>query len=174
MTPEELRAAFPVLDRLAYLNAGTCGPIPRAAVEAARAELDDAAEHGRASRHFERMLELRARQRAAYAALLGVRGEDVALTTSTSEGVVRVLAGLGLGRGDEIVTSDEEHPGVYGPLIAARERLGARVRAVPLADVVDAVGAATRLVACSHVGWVSGALAPAQLAEVDVPVLLDG
>ena len=28
--------------------------------------------------------------------------------------------------------------------------------------------------ACSHVGWMSGSLAPAELAEVDVPVLLDG
>ncbi len=32
----------------------------------------------------------------------------------------------------------------------------------------------TRLVACSHVGWMSGSLAPAELAELDVPVLLDG
>jgi L-cysteine/cystine lyase len=29
-------------------------------------------------------------------------------------------------------------------------------------------------VACSHVGWVSGSLAPAELGELDVPVLLDG
>src|SRR4029077_21036446 len=32
----------------------------------------------------------------------------------------------------------------------------------------------TRLVACSHVGWMSGLLAPAGLADIDVPVLLDG
>jgi selenocysteine lyase/cysteine desulfurase len=29
-------------------------------------------------------------------------------------------------------------------------------------------------VACSHVGWRTGSLAPAALAEVDVPVILDG
>jgi L-cysteine/cystine lyase len=29
-------------------------------------------------------------------------------------------------------------------------------------------------VACSHVGWVSGSLAPSELAHVEVPVLLDG
>ena len=32
----------------------------------------------------------------------------------------------------------------------------------------------TRLVACSHVSWMSGRLAPAELARLDVPVVLDG
>jgi L-cysteine/cystine lyase len=174
VTAEQLRAAFPVLDRFAYLNAGTCGPVPGEAVEAARAELDALAEDGRAGAYYERLVDLRARQRAAYAARVGARVEDVALTTSTSEGIARVIAGLDLRRGDEIVTSDEEHPGLYGPLIAARSRCGVRVRAVALAHVADAIGPDTRLVACSHVGWISGALAPPALAETDVPVLLDG
>ena len=41
-------------------------------------------------------------------------------------------------------------------------------------DVHEAVGPATRLVATSHVSWVGGELAPAELRELDVPVLLDG
>jgi L-cysteine/cystine lyase len=174
LDPSELRAAFPVLDRLAYLNAGTCGPVPRVAVEAARAELDSAARDGRSGTHFQRLQDLHRRQRVAYADRVGAAVEDVALTTSTSEGMVRVLAGLELRAGDEILTSDEEHPGLYGPLAAARERLGVRVRALPLADLPDAVGPATALVACSHVGWASGSVAPSALAELDVPVLLDG
>ena len=174
VTAQELRSAFPLLDRVAYLNAGTCGPVPGAAVEAARGELEDVAELGRYGPHFERLAELRARQRAAYAERVGARPEDVALTTSTSDGVARVVAGLDLRRGDEIVTSDDEHPGLYGPLIAARERHHVRIRCVALEHVADAIGPDTRLVACSHVGWVSGALAPAALAETDVPVLLDG
>src|SRR3954462_1331858 len=172
--PNELRAAFPVLDRLAYLNAGTCGPVPRVAVEAACAELDSVAREGRYGPHFQRLHDVHDRQRAAYAARVGAAAEDVALTTSTSEGMGRVLAGLELGRGDEILSSDEEHPGLYGPLAAARERFGVRVRALPLADLPDAIGPETKLVACSHVGWVSGSVAPAALAGVDVPVLLDG
>src|SRR3954451_12554884 len=95
--PNELRAAFPVLDRLAYLNAGTCGPVPRVAVEAARAELDSIARDGRSATHFQRLQALHRRQREAYAARVGATAEDVALTTSTSEGMVRVLAGLDLG-----------------------------------------------------------------------------
>jgi L-cysteine/cystine lyase len=63
---------------------------------------------------------------------------------------------------------------MLGPLQAAQEIGGATVRIVPLEAVADAVGPATRLVACSHVSWVTGSVAPAELAELDVPVLLDG
>jgi L-cysteine/cystine lyase len=45
---------------------------------------------------------------------------------------------------------------------------------VPFSELADAVGATTTLVVCSHVGWVSGELAPAGLAEAGVPVILDG
>ena len=173
MDPAALRSQFPVLERLAYLNAGTDGPAPAAAVELARRELEFQLVEGRTSTHFERRFELQAELRSGYGTVIGCPAEDVALMTSTSEGIGRVLAGMDLGPGDEIVTSDQEHPGLNGPLQAARDR-GTRIRAVPLADVADAVGPQTTLVACSHVGWVSGELAPAALAEVEVPVVLDG
>jgi len=171
--PAALRAQFPVLERVAYLNAGTDGPVPRAAVDAAVRELQAQASDGRTRAHFERRFELQDELRAGYARVLGCDAGDVALTTSTSEGLGKVLAGMDLGPGDEIVTSDQEHPGLVGPLKAARER-GVHVRAVRLHDVADAVGPGTTLVACSHVGWVSGEVAPAALADVDVPVVLDG
>jgi selenocysteine lyase/cysteine desulfurase len=170
---DALRAQFPVLERVAYLNSGTDGPLPAVAAEAARAELADAERAGRVTAHFERRVELQGELRAAYARLLGVPPEEIALTTSTSDGLGRVIAGLGLGGDDEIVTSDEEHPGLVGPLIAARRR-GVTVRAVPLAHVAEAVGPETTLVALSHVSWIGGAVAPAALAELDVPVILDG
>ena len=169
-----LRAEFPVLRRLAYLNAGTDGPLPARAVSAAKEELCREAEQGRTRAHSERCGELEGELRAAYATVLGCDTADLALTNSTSEGIAQVVGGLELGRGDEIVTSDEEHPGLLGALSAARELHGVSVRVVELAKVADAVGPSTRLVACSHVGWISGSLAPRALAEVDVPVLLDG
>jgi selenocysteine lyase/cysteine desulfurase len=169
-----LRDEFAVLRRFAYLNAGTDGPVPSGALIAARAELERQASDGRFVAHFERRRELATTLRAAYAGLLGCEPADVALTTSVTEGLSIAVAGLRLGPGDEIVTSDEEHPGLLGPLQAARDIGGASVRVVPLDGVADAVGPATRLVACSHVSWVTGAFAPAALAEVDVPVLLDG
>ncbi len=167
------RDQFPVLDRLAYLNAGTDGPIPRAAIETARAELEAQGAEGRLYAHFARRFELADQLRAGYARPARRRPEDVAVTSGTSAGLGAVLAGLDIGPGDEIVTSDAEHPGLIGPLIAARER-GATIKAVPFAELANAVTATTTLVAASHVSWITGELAPAELAEVSVPVILDG
>src|SRR5919199_2238739 len=118
-------------------------------------------------------MDLAARLREGYARVLGTDPDNVALTTSTSEGLGKVLAGMDLGPGDQIVTSDQEHPGLVGPLKAARDR-GVEVRAVPFAQLADAVDGRTTLVAASHVNWVTGEVAPAALAEVGVPVILDG
>jgi L-cysteine/cystine lyase len=170
---DALRAEFPILARIAYLNAGTDGPVPTVAVDAARAALDAQLEQGRYGAHFETRRAAMEELRAAYAGVLGCDVADVALKTSTSEGLGSVLAGLDLGPGCEIVTSDTEHPGLIGPLLAARSR-GVKVTAVPLREVADAVTSRTTLVACSHVSWVTGELAPAALAEVDVPVIFDG
>jgi selenocysteine lyase/cysteine desulfurase len=170
-----LRTQFPVLKRLAYLNAGTDGPLPAAAVRAAAQELAREADDGRGKAHFERRGELNGRLRESYAAALGCEPGELALTTCTSEGIAQVIGGLELGPGDEILTSDEEHPGLLGALAGAREVKGVTVRMVGLGEIADAIDPqTTRLVACSHVGWMSGRLAPAELANVDVPVLLDG
>jgi L-cysteine/cystine lyase len=167
------RDQFPVLEKIAYLNAGTDGPLPRAAVERVRAELDAELEEGRLFAHFTRRHELQDRLREGYARVIGCDAEEVAVTSGTSSGLGQVIAGLQLGPHDEIVTSDSEHPGLLGPLIAARHR-GAKVRAVPFAQLAEAVDASTTLVAASHVSWITGEVAPAELADVGVPVILDG
>jgi L-cysteine/cystine lyase len=165
-----------VLAEHAYLNAGTCGPLPRETLRAATDVLERATVEGRTRAYMETMRDLRDRQRAAYAQLLRADPADVALTTCTSEGIVRVLAGLDLRAGDEVLTAPDEHPGLLGPLGTLRTRRGVEIRTAPFEDLADAVGPRTRLVACSHVSWVTGAVRPAGLAELgpDVPVLLDG
>ncbi|HEY2282394.1 MAG TPA: aminotransferase class V-fold PLP-dependent enzyme [Solirubrobacteraceae bacterium] len=175
MARNDLRDEFPVLSRLAYLNAGTDGPLPESAVRAAAEELAREAGEGRAMAHFERRTELGGELRGAYAAALGCDPQEVALTTCTSEGIAQVIGGLDLDSGDEILTSDEEHPGLLGALAGARDVRGVTVRMVPLPNIADAVDPRkTRLVACSHVGWMSGRLAPVALSRLRVPVLLDG
>ncbi len=169
-----LRAEFPGLADRAYLNAGTFGPMPRAAVNAGRDVIERAAIEGRVHAYFDTLMDLRDRQRVAYAARLTAQPEDVALTTCTSEGVVRVLAGMDFAPGDEVLTAPDEHPGLLGPLVTLRNRRGVTVRTAPLADLADAIGPRTKLVACSHVSWVNGSQRPEGLAETDVPVLLDG
>jgi L-cysteine/cystine lyase len=124
--------------------------------------------------HFERRFELGSQLRGTYARALGCEAEDVALTTCASEGLAHVVCGLDLGFGDEILTSEEEHPGLQGALSAARALRGVDVREVPFERIADSLSARTRLVACSHVSWMTGSVAPAALGELDVPVLLDG
>lgn len=176
MDVDALRAELPVLERVAYLNTGSVGPMPRAALEAAEAELRRSLEQGRGGRaQFEHAIDLASRLRARIAGVLGADPWEVALTGATTDGVNTVLGGLGLRPGDEVVTSDEEHPGLLAPLGAARERHGIEVRVAPFDLVADAVGPRTRLVACSHVSWISGRVVDtAALAACDAPVLLDG
>jgi L-cysteine/cystine lyase len=171
----EFRSQFPVFKRLSYLNAGTEGPISRRAADAARARIELEATEGRCGRpYFDALMALAAELRAAYAGVLGCTPADVALTGSTTDGVNTVLSGLDLRPGDEIVTSDEEHPGLLAPLGRARLRSGVTVRVVPFAEIAAAVSPATRLIACSHVSWVGGKLVDAEaLRATGVPVLLD-
>src|SRR3954471_22361922 len=147
MDAAAFRAEFPVLETTAYLNAGTDGPLPASAVEDVREHLEAELTEGRATPHFLRRFELMDELRHGYSRVLGCAVEDVALTTSTSEGIGAVLAGLDLGPGDEIVSSDQEHPGLLGPLRAARDR-GADVRLVAPADLADAVGPRTAARPC--------------------------
>src|SRR5918995_1802582 len=173
MDASEFRSAFPVLERIAYLNAGTDGPLPSVAVAASREELEAQARDGRVTAHFERRLALQDELRAAYARVVGAPPEQIALTTSATDGLGRVIAGLRLGAGDEVVTSDQEHPGLLGPLLQAR-RNGASVREVPWGEVPAAVGDETTLVALSHVNWLNGDVIPPGLSELSVPLILDG
>jgi L-cysteine/cystine lyase len=168
-----LRDAFPVCSKVAYLNAGTDGPIPAAAGRAAIEAIQEQTAGGRWYEHFMKRLEQGAELREEYAALLRCRPEDVAMTTSTSEGLGRVLAGMDLGTGDEILTSEQEHPGLIGPLLAARER-GVRIRVGQLATLADHVEPSTTVIACSHVGWVTGEIADPRLRDAGPPLVFDG
>ena len=120
MTFEEARALFPALERIAYLNAGSMGPLATPTFETMQAELRRQLEEGRGGLpFFERMVELRVGVREQLAGLLGVAPENLALTTSTTEACNIVLSGLDLGPQDEIVTSETEHFGLLGALQAS-------------------------------------------------------
>jgi len=174
--PVDLRSHFPVLERLSYLNAGSVGPVPREAAEAARRELADQLEQGRGGRAlFEHASELAERLRSRVAAIMNADAGEIALTGATTDGVNAVLAGLDLGPGDEVLTTDEEHPGLLAPLGLARKRRGIEVRVVPFAEVGASAGPQTKLIACSHVSWLNGQVVDsAALGDCGVPVLLDG
>ena len=175
MTVEEARAQFPVLERYAYLQAGSVGPLARGTIEAMRAADENGLREGRGSiAQFTRLIEEREALRIEIAALVGVAPDTVSLTASTTDGCNVVLAGLDLGPDDEIVTTTDEHFGLIGPLHAS----GAKVVVVePDAErIVEAVTTRTRLVAVSHVLWTTGAVLPVHelRARIGLTILVDG
>jgi len=174
--PAWFRSQFPVFERLAFMNAGSEGPMPRRAAEAAQERIGTECERGRGGKaYFEEVRELAGTMRSRCAELFGCEVDEVALTGSTTDGVNAVVAGFDLRPGDEILTTDEEHPGVLAPLASARRRRGVTIRVVPWEELAGAVSPTTRLIACSHVSWVSGRIADTEaLAATGVPFVLDG
>ena len=175
MTFEEARAQFPVLDRYAYLQAGSVGPLARGTLDAMLSEEEAGLQEGRGSyARFMRLLDAREDLRGAVATLVGVPADRVALTASTTDGCNIVLAGLDLRAGDEVITTTDEHFGLLGPLHTSGATV---VVAEPDAErIVAAVTARTRLIALSHVLWTTGAVIPVHELRVatGLPILVDG
>ena len=175
MTFEEARSQFPVLERYAYLQAGSVGPLARGTVEAMDAAEESGLREGRGSiAQFMRLIEEREALRAEIATFVGVSPDTVSLTASTTDGCNVVLAGLELGPQDEVITTTDEHFGLIGPLHTS----GANVVVVePDPErIAAAVTPKTRLIAISHVLWTTGAILPVHelRAEIGLPILVDG
>jgi L-cysteine/cystine lyase len=175
VTFEEARAQFPVLDRFAYLQAGSVGPLARGTMDAVRDAEERGLREGRGSyAQFMQLLEARETLRAEIGALVGVTAAEVALTASTTDGCNVVLSGLDLGANDEVITTTDEHFGLIGPLHTS----GSTVVVVePDPErIAAAVTPRTKLIAISHVIWTTGAILPVHelRAQTGVPMLVDG
>jgi L-cysteine/cystine lyase len=182
MTADQARAEFPVLGHVTYLNAGSMGPLARSTVQAMAERLQRDRELGRSGgTYLAEMRELRARVRELLAAELGVPAGTVALASSTTNACAIVATGLDLGPEDEVVTTDVEHFGLLGPLHASGTRVRvAQVRDRPAEEALSAVlaevGPRTRLLALSHVAWMTGNALPVHelKLETQLPMLVDG
>lgn len=178
---EAVRAELPVCQKVAYMNAGTFGPLPRRTADASARWTARLVEEGRSNKaFFEELLELRELLRAELASLLNAQAGSIALTTATTDGCNIVLTGLGIGPGDEVVTTDSEHPGLFGGLVASGADLRiAQIRERPASEALAALEAEiterTRLIALSHVSWLTGAVLPIrELSAHGIPLLVDG
>jgi len=170
---DALRAQIPAVGRTGYFNAGTNGPLPLPAHDALLAAATTELETGRiVPGVYEGSARRNRRVREVIAGMVGADPLEIALTHSTSEGLSTVLFGLDWRRGDEIVTTSLEHPGLIGPLCLLAHRFGVILRYAHLehgggdivAAIADQISARTRVVAVSHVLWSSGAVLP--LAEI--------
>ncbi len=176
------RSDFPVLERFAYLNAGSLGPLSRSTIAAMEERNRFDHEHGRGGKAwFESMLAQRERVREKLARVIGSTPDKLALTSSTTDGCNIVVSGFGLQRGDEVVTTNSEHPGLLLPLHASGAQVRiAEVTTRPTAGALEAILAEvttrTRLLALSHVIWTTGQVMPLHelKRETGLPVLVDG
>lgn len=157
----ELRAAFPVAELWVYFNHAAVAPVSLPVERAVAEFLAQARRDGSAG--FAGWLARREDARRAAAALLGARPDEVAFTTSTSDGLIHVAEGLALEPGDEIVLLEDDFPSNQIPWWRQARR-GARLVPVPRdADgrvtpgaLLARVGPRTRVVAVSWVAYDRG------------------
>ncbi len=153
------KTAFIGIDHVAHLATGGEAPVLRANLAAATQFLLDKGD-GMPGR--ERFFATADRTRVALAARLGGRPEDIAFLGSASEGFHVASEGIDWRSGDNVVVGQSEFPSVLLAWQRLRPR-GVEVRAVGREPVVtyDEIAAAvdrrTRVIAVSHVAYLTGA-----------------
>jgi L-cysteine/cystine lyase len=163
----QVRAHLPAVHQTGYFNAGTNGPLCDLAItalnEAATKELTD----GRIGPGiYDRIKEDWQNLRKRFASILGADVSEIALTRSTTEGVNIALHGMDWQRGDEIITTNLEHPGILVPLVLLAHRFGVGIRYADIGNgggdvagaILDQITSRTRAIAISHVMWSTGAV----------------
>src|ERR1700752_305094 len=160
MTPE-LRALFPITERLVYLNHAAVSPPPLPTIRAVESQLRDVHENG--SVNFRDWLSVKENARKLIATLLGARSEQVAFMRNTSDGLSTIANGLQWMPGDNIVTFRREFPSNVYPWLRIRDRRGVELRTsderdgcIDLEEFIELIDKRTRVVAISHVQFASG------------------
>lgn len=167
----QIREAMPATGDTVFLNTGTTGPLSTIAAEALQAGNSRELAQGRANLvEYKRLKETMDQLRGAIARLGRATAADIALTHHTTEGMNIAAHGLNWQPGDEIVTTDLEHPGGLLPLYVLRQRYGINIRLVELppgsssgeivARLEQAITPRTRLLVFSHVAWNTGERLP--------------
>ena len=155
------RAEFPIFEHAIYANSCSQGALANRVRAAAEEWLAGWDENGA---EWEYWVERNEAARAAFAGLLHAESDDVAVTTSVSQGVSALVSALDLsGERNRIVISDYEFPTV-GQIAHAQELRGAEIVHVrPEADgrisldrFAEAIDERTALVCCTAVSFRSG------------------
>ena len=170
-----IRQAMPATDSKVYLNTGAVGPISTITSDSLQQSQARELREGRATMSgYAQFLEAQAAFRQAVARLVKAKPQEIALTHHTTDGVNIVAHGLAWRPGDEVITTNLEHPGGFLPLYVLRQRQGVGIRFAELSandspeEIIHKFEAAitprTRLMVFSHVAWTTGMRLP--LAEL--------
>jgi selenocysteine lyase/cysteine desulfurase len=167
-----LRGQFAVEPGRIYLNAGTTGLMPKPVLEAEARYQSQLAANPKVRHEFESIIVPDEVRRKA-AALIGAALEETALTHNTTEGLNIVAHGLPLKAGDQVLITDQEHPGHREPWRLRAKRDGIEVTEVkiptPLPDaaafltrIESAITSRTRVIAFPYITTTTGLITPAK------------
>ena len=156
-----VRDEFPIFEHTTYANSCSQGALANRVRAAAEEWLAGWDENGA---EWEFWVERNEAARASFARLLHAQPDDVAVTTSVSQGVSALVSALDLsGERNRIVISEYEFPTV-GQIAHAQELRGAEVvhvrpepdGRISLERFADAIDERTALVCCTAVSFRSG------------------
>jgi cysteine desulfurase/selenocysteine lyase len=177
MIPAEIRADFPVLSEVIYLDSAATSLSPEP-VLAAMLEYEHVfrANTGRGVHRLAQIATQKfwdARQKAGR--FISAGSGELVFTKNTTEAVNMVARGMPWKKGDRVVTTLLEHHSNLLPWMRARDRHGIDLRIVPpaadgsfdMADLEREITGGTRLVAVTHASNVLGNLVPVrEIAEI--------
>ena len=158
---KELRHLFfPVTRNCVYFNHASNGPLPRPTARTMHTYIDDTSRFGGVNFDRWTMYEHGAHRRLAN--MLNVRHDQIAMTTSTGDGLMHIADGLHWQEGDTIITAECEFPSNVYPWLNLQQQ-GVQVRLVKMhenrirvEDVLAQITGRTRLVSLSLVEFSTG------------------
>lgn len=172
---EQVRQEFSLDPQMAFFNAGTLGAMPRRVfnrvVDHLRLTSEKIAEWDYYGADWIGGYQAWSEVREKAARLINCDLKEIALTENATAGMNYIANGLDLQPGDEILGTDQEHPGGESGWKLKAKRCGLIYRQLPLgkpvqspAEVIDlftgAIGPKTRVIAIPHLVTGSGAILP--------------
>jgi cysteine desulfurase/selenocysteine lyase len=155
-----IRSEFPVTSKYAYFDHAAVGPLPTRVLDATKRVVQEKSE---GDVYWESWEESAEATRKSISELVRAREEEIALTTSTSEGLAIVANGLSYEKDQNIVTCDMEFASNLFPWQALTKRYGLELRTVRnqeatlrMEDFSDLIDRKTKLVAVSYVQYSNG------------------
>lgn len=167
-----IREEMPAVLQTVYLNTGTCGPLPRLTIAAMQRAQEAELLHGRiAPEHYPELAHALQGVKEVVASIVGCDASELALCRHTTDGMNMAIGGYAWQPGDEIVTSNIEHPSGLLPIFLAKRRFGVEVRIADIGigdgsteEIVAAfeqqITARTRMIVLSHIPYTTGTVLP--------------
>ena len=171
----EMRKQFLIPSDMIYLNNGTVGSSPAPVLRAVFQGYEEAEKLAQQDPEDYPIWGYAAWNefRDPLAAFVGCKRDEIALVRNATEANSYIANGIDLKAGDEVLMTDQEHPGGEQPWRLRAKRYGVVLKKVTLPKLVenaaqvlnlfnDAIGPRTRVMFFSHITTVTGVVLPAK------------